>query len=99
MQLLLDAGANVHSRSKDGRTLLHHAALIGSYDDLLRLLDLGVDLRAVNEGGDMFQCYFFMETCSDAVFFCLYFLITLVNREVAWCCKQVVPPRFTFVPD
>ena len=60
VQLLLDAGANVHARSKDGRTLLHHAALIGSYDDLLRLLDLGVDPRAVNEGGDTFQCYFFM---------------------------------------
>ena len=60
MQLLLDAGANVHARSKDGDTLLHQAALINSFDDIPRLLDLGVDPRAVNEGGNTFQRYFFM---------------------------------------
>ena len=52
--------ANVHARSKDGRTLLHQAAMIGSFDDIPRLLNLGVDPRAVNEGGNTFQRYFFM---------------------------------------
>ncbi len=52
--------ANVHARSKDGRTLLHQAAIIGSFDDIPRLLDLGVDPRAVNEAGNTFQRYFFM---------------------------------------
>ena len=60
VQLLLDAGANVHARTKTGRTLLHQAAMVRSYDDLLRLLDLGVDPRAVNEAGNTFQRYFFM---------------------------------------
>ena len=60
VQLLLDAGANVHACSKDGRTLLHQAAMIGSFDDIPRLLNLGVDPRAVNEGGNTFQRYFFM---------------------------------------
>ena len=60
VQLLLDAGANVHARSKDGRTLLHQAAMIGSFDDIPRLLNLGVDPRAVNEAGNTFQRYFFM---------------------------------------
>ena len=60
VQLLLDAGANVHARSKDGRTLLHQAAMISSFDDIPRLLNLGVDPRAVNEAGNTFQRYFFM---------------------------------------
>ena len=55
-----DMLANVHARTKTGRTLLHQAAMVRSYDDLLRLLDLGVDPRAVNEAGDTFQRYFFM---------------------------------------
>ena len=60
VQLLLDAGANVHARTNAGDTLLHQAALINSFDDIPRLLDLGVDPRAVNEGGNTFQRYFFM---------------------------------------
>lgn len=60
VQLLLDAGANVHARTNAGDTLLHQAALINSFDDIPRLLDLGVDPRAVNEAGNTFQRYFFM---------------------------------------
>ena len=52
--------ANVHARTNAGDTLLHQAALINSFDDIPRLLDLGVDPRAVNEGGNTFQRYFFM---------------------------------------
>ncbi len=59
VQLLLDAKADVHARTKDGRTLLHHAAMIGSFADIPRLLELGVDPRAVNAAGNTFQRYFF----------------------------------------
>ena len=52
--------ANVHARTNAGDTLLHQAALINSFDDIPRLLDLGVDPRAVNEAGNTFQRYFFM---------------------------------------
>lgn len=60
MQLLLDAGADVHARAKDDRTLLHHAAMIGSFSDIPRLLKLGVDPRAEDQLGKTFQYYFFM---------------------------------------
>ena len=52
--------ANVHARTNAGDTLLHQAALINSFDDIARLLDLGVDPRAVNEAGNTFQRYSFM---------------------------------------
>lgn len=50
----------MHARTNAGDTLLHQAALINSFDDIPRLLNLGVDPRAVNEGGNTFQRYFFM---------------------------------------
>ncbi|RRD56758.1 ankyrin repeat domain-containing protein, partial [Comamonadaceae bacterium OH2545_COT-014] len=59
VQLLLDAGADIHARDLDKRTLLHEAADINSLTDVPLLLDLGVDPRAKDDLGYTFQKSFF----------------------------------------
>jgi len=47
---LLDRGANVNARDKDGRTALHRAADYGRREVLQALLDRGADIEAAVEG-------------------------------------------------
>ncbi|RRD55620.1 ankyrin repeat domain-containing protein, partial [Comamonadaceae bacterium OH2545_COT-014] len=60
VKLLLDAGADIHARDLDKRTLLHAAASINSFAEVLYFLELGVDPAATNDLGNTFQFYFFM---------------------------------------
>ena len=59
IDLLLKAGADIHAKAKDGRTLLHQAAVIHAHDDLWRFLQMGVDPRARDSRGYTFQRSFF----------------------------------------
>ena len=59
IDLLLKAGADIHAKAKDGRTLLHQAALVHAHDDLWRFLQMGVDPRARDDLGNTFQRDFF----------------------------------------
>ena len=59
-QMLLDAGANIHARDKEGSTLLHEAAAINSLEQVLHLLKLGVDPSLTDRRGKTFQSGVFM---------------------------------------
>ncbi len=53
--LLLKADANIHARDKEGSTLLHEAAAINSLEQVMTLLELGVDPRLTSQRGHTFQ--------------------------------------------
>ncbi|QTD45700.1 ankyrin repeat domain-containing protein [Ottowia testudinis] len=60
VQLLLDAGADIHAHSRSRETLLHKAAATLNYAQVVRFLELGVDPRATDDLGGTFQRAFFM---------------------------------------
>lgn len=49
---LLDKGADIEARTKEGETPLHSAAYKGNLDIILALLDRGADIEARDENGD-----------------------------------------------
>lgn len=59
-RLLLDAGANIQARNRQGETLLHVAAAIGANAAVVQFLELGTDPRVVDRIGVTFQPAFFM---------------------------------------
>ncbi|WJI14541.1 ankyrin repeat domain-containing protein [Pseudoxanthomonas winnipegensis] len=60
LEMLIEAGVDLNRKDSMGNTLLHEAASANNGKALLRLLEAGVDPRAVNAQGVTFQCYFFM---------------------------------------
>ena len=48
LEFLLDSGADLDARNKDGATALHGAALLGRYDCASRLLEAGIDPKATD---------------------------------------------------
>jgi ankyrin repeat protein len=51
VKYLVDEGANVNARDKDGETLLHHAAIMGKFNTARVLLQCKADVNAKNNRG------------------------------------------------
>ena len=51
VKLLLEKGANIHNRHKDGSTALHSAAFLGHIDTVKLLLEKGADINARKPDG------------------------------------------------
>ena len=59
VDMLIKAGADIHRVDGVGDSLLHVAAQVNDADQVLHLLELGVDPNLVNAQGSTFQGYLF----------------------------------------